>query len=143
MRLCRHKRLSTELRPTTSEGHQLLHRGRRYHYPKEALGIHYGNFDVVLPTRLPQTHTSTTPDPNVSGSDMASSAAQALEAFNRLSAQEKVKVLGYITAAHPHKAVQETEGEETEKLMMLAMVLLLIFTICFYIAWTIAVSSTQ
>jgi hypothetical protein len=123
-----------ELRPITSQGHQLLHRGRRYHYPKEALGIHYGDFDVVLPARLPKPHTSTTPGSTVSEPKMASSPAQAIEAFDRLSDREKTKVLAYLCAGHPHKAVQVTEGEEWQELTMLAMILLLFFTLLCYMA---------
>ena len=142
MRLCRHKRASTELRPITSRGHQLLHRERRYHYPREALGMRYADFDVVLPTPSPKTYTSTSPGPTVSESKMASSPAQALEAFNRLSDQEKTKVLAYLCAGHPHKAVQVTEGEDSQRLTMLAILLLMIFTFCAYVVWPMFGSST-
>ena len=142
MRLCRHKRLSTELRPITSQGHQLLHRERRYHYPKEALGAHYADFDVVLPTRSANTYSSTIPGSGVSDSKMASTPAQALEAFDRLSDQEKTKVLAYLCSIHPHKAVQVTAGEESQRLTTLAMILLLFFTFLFYMAWAATGSST-
>ena len=143
MRLCRHNRLSTELSPITTRGHSRLHRERRYHYPKEALGVHYAEFDVVLPTPSPKTYTSTTPGPTVSDSKMASSPAQALEAFNRLSDQEKTKVLAYLCAGHPHKAVQVTEEEELQKLTALAVILLLFFTFLFYMAWAATVSPAR
>ena len=105
--------------------------------------MHYADFDVVMPTWSPKTYTSTTPEPDVSGSKMASSPAQALEAFDRLSDQEKTKVLDYIRAAHALKAVQETEVEKSQVWTMLVMFWLLFFTFCFYGVWAVSVSSTQ
>ena len=102
--------------------------------------MHYADFDVVLPT--PSTCTSTTPGPTASESKMASAPAQALEAFNRLSDEEKTKVLAYLCAGHPHKAVQVTEGEDSQRLTMLAILLLMISTFLFYIAWAATVSTT-
>jgi hypothetical protein len=129
--------------PSTSQGQGGFHRERRYHYAREALGVHYADFDVVLPTPLPRTFTSTTLGPDASESKMTSSPVQAIEAFNRLSDQEKVKVLGYLRAAHPHNAGQETEGEEFQKLMTLAMILLLFITFCCYLALAVAGSPTR
>jgi hypothetical protein len=129
--------------PSTSQGHGGVHRERRYHYPREALGMHYADFDVVLPAPLPRTFTSTTLGPDASESKMTSSPAQALEAFNRLSDQEKVKVLGYLRAAHPHNAGQVTEGEELQKLTMLVIFLLLLFTFCFYLSVAVTGSPTR
>jgi len=105
--------------------------------------VHYADFDVVLPTSLPRTFTSTTLGPDAAESKTTSKPAQALEAFNRLTEHEKKKVLGYLRAAHPHNAVQETEGEEVQKLMMLAVVLLLLFTFCFYVALALTGSPTR
>jgi hypothetical protein len=104
--------------------------------------MHYADFDVVLPTPPPKTYTSTTSGPTVSESKIASSPAQALEAFNRLSDQEKTRVLAYLCAGHPHKAVQVTEGEDSQRLTMLAILLLMISTFLFYIAWAATVSTT-
>ena len=144
MRLSRHKRLSIELRPISSQGHHLLHRERRYHYPKEALGVHYAEFDLVLPAWSPKSYTSTTPGPVLSESKMASTTAQALEAFDRLSDLEKTKVLAYLFAGHPHKAVQVTERKELPLWMMLAALCLLIFTFCgSWACWAITLTSAQ
>ena len=143
MRLCRRQRASSELRPITSRGHQLLHRERRFHYPREALGMHYADFDVILPTPSPKTYTSTTSGPTVSESKMAFSPAQALEAFNRLSDQEKTKVLAYLCAGHPHKALQVTEGKELPRWTMAAILWLLIFTSCWFLWWVASASSTH
>jgi hypothetical protein len=104
--------------------------------------MHYQDFDVVLPTQSPKTYTSTASGPTVSESKMASSPAQALEAFNRLSDQEKAKVLAYLCDGHPHKAVQATEGEELQKLTTVAVILLLFFTFLFYLAGVATVSPT-
>jgi hypothetical protein len=49
-----------------------LHRERRHHYPREALGVDYGSFDVVLPAppeRLLKAATPTTPEQDVSNSE--------------------------------------------------------------------------
>jgi hypothetical protein len=92
---------------------------------------------------LPKTHTSTAPGPKVADSKTTSQPAQALEAFNRLTAQEKTEVLDHIRAAHALKAVQEAEENEFQGFMILAMVLLLLFTICFYIAWAVSISATK
>jgi hypothetical protein len=105
--------------------------------------VQYEDFDVVLPTPSPKTNTPTTPARDVSGSKMASSPAEALAAFNRLSDQEKTKVLDYIRAAYVPKAVQETEGEELPGWIMLAMFCLLMFTFCAYVSWIVSSSSTQ
>lgn len=105
--------------------------------------MHYADFDVVLPAGSPKTYTSTTPGPDVSDSKMASSPAQALEAFNRLSDQEKMEVLDYIRAAHALKAVQETEGKGLQGWTMVAMFSLLIWAFCWYVWWAVSVSSTQ
>jgi len=120
MRLCRHK--------------------RRYHYPREALGKNYEVFDVVMPRWSSKTYTSAAPGSNVSDSRIASPSAQAVEAFNRLPDHEKRKVLAYLCAGHQHQAVEETEGEELQKLTVLAMIPLL-FAFFFYLAWAATVSA--
>jgi hypothetical protein len=144
MKLCRQPRSPKGVSPTKpipglsiSRVHGGLHRERRYHYPREALGVLYADFDVVLPPPLPRTVTSTTPGPDASELKMNSSPAQAIEAFDRLSDREKEKVLEYLRAAHPHHAVQVTEGEELQKLTMVVIILLFVFTFCFYLASTV------
>jgi hypothetical protein len=104
--------------------------------------MHYEDFDVVMPGRWPKTYSSTTPVPIVSESKMASSPAQALEAFSRLSDQEKTQILAYLWAGHPHKAVQVTEGEELQKLTALAVIVLLFFSFLFYMAWAVTLAPT-
>jgi hypothetical protein len=74
---------------------------------------------------------------------MASSPAQAIEAFNRLSDQEKTKVLGYICAAYALKPVQETEGIELPRWTMLAMFWLLFIIVGSWVWRAIALYSTQ
>ena len=105
--------------------------------------MHYAGFDVALPTLSPKSYTSTTPEPNASGSNIASSPVKAIEAFDRLSDQEKAKVLGYIRTAHSLKVIQETEREVLQRMTMVAMLWLLIFTFCAYTAWVVSISSTR
>lgn len=78
MSSCRQQRQGAELSLTKpihdSHYRHWLHRERRHHYPREALGVDYSSFDVVLPTppeRLLKAATPTTPEQDVSNSEEA------------------------------------------------------------------------
>ncbi len=81
--------------------------------------MHYEDFDVVLPTRRPMA-----PPPVI-----------AVEAFRRLSEDDKARVLDYIRTTYGPEAFQANGRKEFPLGAMLGGLSLLIFTLCWAWAW--------